>query len=85
MSSTEDKTLDVPLGVEEQKSLGSVSGYVYRAYLSAGGNFCVIFVVFFLFIFAQFAASAGDYFITFWYVTFLFYNIASYFHFSNNI
>lgn len=66
MSSTDEKTLDIPLGVDEQKSIGSVSGYVYNAYFKAGGNCCVIFIVTFLFILAQFAASAGDYFITFW-------------------
>ncbi|KRT78583.1 ABC transporter ATP-binding protein, partial [Oryctes borbonicus] len=66
MSSTDEKTLDLPIGVDEQKSIGSVSGYVYNAYLKAGGNCCIIFMVTLLFILAQFAASAGDYFITFW-------------------
>ncbi|KAI4464485.1 atp-binding cassette sub-family c [Holotrichia oblita] len=66
MSSTDEKTLDLPSGVDEQKSVGSVSGYVYKAYFQAGGNCCIVFMVMFLFILAQFAASAGDYFITFW-------------------
>lgn len=66
MSSTDEKTLDLPVGVDEQKSIGSVSGYVYNAYFKAGGNCCIIFMVTFLFVLAQFAASAGDYFITFW-------------------
>ncbi|GJQ84115.1 hypothetical protein Trydic_g12088 [Trypoxylus dichotomus] len=66
MSSADEKTLDLPPGVDEQKSIGSVSGYVYNAYLKAGGNCCIIFMVTSLFFLAQFAASAGDYFITFW-------------------
>lgn len=66
MSSTDEKTLDLPPGVDEQKSTGSVSGYVYSAYFKAGGNCCIVFMVMFLFILAQFAASAGDGFITFW-------------------
>nr|XP_022908005.1 probable multidrug resistance-associated protein lethal(2)03659 [Onthophagus taurus] len=54
------------VGVEETKSTGSVSGYVYRSYFGAGGNCCFIFILFVLFFLAQFVASAGDYFITFW-------------------
>lgn len=65
-SATSEKTIEEPAAVEEQKSTGTVSGYVYKAYFKAGGNCCVIFNLFFLFMVAQFAASAGDYFITYW-------------------
>lgn len=66
VSSIEDKTVEAPAEVEEQKSQGSVGSYVYKSYLKAGGNWCVIFSVFLLFIATQFAASLGDYFITYW-------------------
>lgn len=52
--------------VEEQKSIGSVGAYVYGAYFKAGGNCCIIFMLFFLFIAAQLFGSAADYFITYW-------------------
>lgn len=53
-------------GTEEQKQSGTVSGYVYRQYLSAGGNCFTVSLLLFQFILAQVAASAGDYFLTFW-------------------
>lgn len=65
-SISSDKTIEAPLQVEEQKSKGTVGGYVYKAYFKAGGNFCVITTLFALFALAQIAASAGDYFITHW-------------------
>lgn len=52
--------------VEEQRSGGSVGAYVYKAYFRAGGNFCVIFILFLLFMLAQLFGSAADYFITYW-------------------
>lgn len=75
VSSIEDKTVEVPEEVQEQKSTGTVSASVYKAYFSAGGNCCFIFIMFQLFVFAQLAASAGDYFITYWYGTKLFFII----------
>lgn len=66
VTSIEDKTVEVPNEVEEQKSKGSVSAGVYKAYFGAGGNCCFIFFMFQLFVLAQVAASAGDYFITYW-------------------
>lgn len=56
----------IPEEVEEQKSTGSVGSYVYRAYFKAGGNCCIIFMLFFLFIVAQLFGSAADYFISYW-------------------
>lgn len=67
-SISSDKTTEAPLQVEEQKSKGTVAGFVYKAYFKAGGNCCVIATLFALFALAQIAASAGDYFITHWYV-----------------
>lgn len=57
---------EIPQETEEQKSTGSVGAYVYKAYFKAGGNCCVIFMLFFLFVAAQLFGSAADYFITFW-------------------
>lgn len=66
VNSIEDKTIEAPAEVEEQKSSGSVGCYVYKSYLKAGGNCCVVFNVLMLFVVTQFLASAGDYFITYW-------------------
>lgn len=66
VNSIEDKTIEAPEEIQEQKSIGHVAAGVYKAYLTAGGNCCFIFFMYLLFIFAQFAASAGDYFITYW-------------------
>jgi ATP-binding cassette subfamily C (CFTR/MRP) protein 4 len=52
--------------VEEQKSTGSVGAQVYLGYFRAGGNCCVIFILFTLFILTQILASISDYFITYW-------------------
>ncbi|KAF2900921.1 hypothetical protein ILUMI_05261, partial [Ignelater luminosus] len=57
---------NIPQQVEEQRSTGTISSYVYKSYISAGGNCFVVFGVFFLLIIAQVAASLGDYFITYW-------------------
>ncbi|XP_018576445.1 probable multidrug resistance-associated protein lethal(2)03659 isoform X2 [Anoplophora glabripennis] len=59
-------SIEAPKVIEEQKSIGSVGAYVYKAYFSAGGNCCVIFILFTLFVVAQLLGSAADYFITYW-------------------
>lgn len=64
--SCDDKTTETPVEVEEQRSSGKISSAVYKGYLGAGGNCCVIFTMFLLFVLTQFAASGGDYFITYW-------------------
>lgn len=66
VNSIDDKTIEGPVEVQEQKTIGSVSAGVYKAYFGAGGNCCFIFFMFQLFVLAQIAASAGDYFITYW-------------------
>lgn len=55
-----------PKEVEEQKSKGTVGGYVYRAYFGSGGNCCLITTMFMFFLVTQFSASAIDYFTSFW-------------------
>ncbi|KAJ8926775.1 hypothetical protein NQ314_020825 [Rhamnusium bicolor] len=57
---------EAPKEVEEQKSSGSVGGHIYKAYFSAGGNCCVIFTLFALFVISQLFGSAADYYITYW-------------------
>ncbi|KYB27685.1 probable multidrug resistance-associated protein lethal(2)03659 isoform X2 [Tribolium castaneum] len=57
---------EAPKIVEEQKGTGSVGADVYLGYFKAGGNCCVIFVLFALFIVTQIFASIADYFITYW-------------------
>ncbi|GLV41664.1 uncharacterized protein CBL_06893 [Carabus blaptoides fortunei] len=66
VASMEEKTIEAPAEVEEQRTKGHVSSAVYKAYFGAGGNVCVVFTMFLLFVVAQLLASAGDYFITFW-------------------
>jgi len=48
------------------RSTGNVSGKVYKGYLRAGGNWCVLFVVIMLCVLTQLAASGGDFFIAEW-------------------
>lgn len=55
-----------PKLVEEQKSKGGVGGYVYRGYFTAGGNCWLISTTFGLFLVTQLAASATDYFTSYW-------------------
>ncbi|KAG5868529.1 hypothetical protein JTB14_032276 [Gonioctena quinquepunctata] len=64
--STVSVECEAPKEVEEQRGSGSIGSYVYKAYFSAGGNCCVIFVIFVLFFAAQLFASAADYYITYW-------------------
>ncbi|XP_045469838.1 probable multidrug resistance-associated protein lethal(2)03659 isoform X2 [Harmonia axyridis] len=57
---------EAPVQVEEQMSKGSLGFYVYKAYLRAGGNWCVLFMLFMMFFIVQGLASVSDYFLTFW-------------------
>ncbi|XP_031850164.1 putative multidrug resistance-associated protein lethal(2)03659 isoform X2 [Nomia melanderi] len=63
--SDEKEELD-PIEVAETRTKGKVSGQVYSGYFKAGGNWCIIFMVLFLCVLAQLAASGGDYFISQW-------------------
>nr|CAI5864657.1 unnamed protein product [Callosobruchus analis] len=66
MESMDSDEMETPRPVEEQKSTGSVGAYIYKSYFRAGGNCCVIFLFFALFICAQLLASGCDYFISYW-------------------
>nr|CAH7729850.1 unnamed protein product [Callosobruchus chinensis] len=66
IESMDSDEMETPRPVEEQKSTGSVGAYVYKSYFKAGGNCCVIFMFFVLFISSQLIASGSDYFITYW-------------------
>lgn len=51
---------------EEKRSEGGIGLELYIAYIKATGGYTIFFVVLFLFMLAQLAASAGDYFLTYW-------------------
>ncbi|XP_047033956.1 ATP-binding cassette sub-family C member 4-like isoform X2 [Helicoverpa zea] len=50
----------------EAQTIGRVQGSVYREYFMAGAPFCFFIIVCFLFLLAQFCASACDYWISLW-------------------
>lgn len=60
-----------PKQVAEMQTKGRVRSGVYRAYCAAGGDCCVMLFMLFVFILAQFAVSAGDYWMSVWYVCFI--------------
>ncbi|KAG8259193.1 hypothetical protein J6590_014664 [Homalodisca vitripennis] len=68
-SSVEEfKTMEEPPEVAEMRSTGTVSGKVYKSYLTAGGNCCALMFLLVLCVLTQLLASGGDYWITYWYV-----------------
>lgn len=50
----------------EATSKGQVKGSISGTYLKSGANFCVLAVVFILFILTQVLASGADYWVSFW-------------------
>lgn len=52
--------------LQEESSKGKVQGNLFLKYLFSGGNSCVVITVFALFLLAQGAAMAVDYFVSFW-------------------
>lgn len=52
--------------MQEDSSRGKVEGSVFMKYLLAGGNCCVVFIVFLLYILSQVMASAIDFFVSYW-------------------
>lgn len=67
ISSLEDTVAaDDPEEIKEQKSVGNVSGEVYKAYLRAAGSRWLIFIVVLFFSLSQIFASASDYFVSYW-------------------
>ncbi|KAF5287552.1 hypothetical protein FQA39_LY15881 [Lamprigera yunnana] len=63
---TVSNVMDIVNPNEEQRTKGTVSGYVYKAYMVAGSNWFMVSFILFLFILAQAAGSFGDIFITQW-------------------
>ena len=55
-----------PFKRKEMRETGSIAGRVYKAYFKAGGGWCCFLFVLLLFVLAQVASSAADYFIKFW-------------------
>ena len=66
MTNENNLSFEDPKEEDEMRSSGHVGGWVYKGYFGAGGNCCIIFTIFVLFILAQFFASAGDFFISEW-------------------
>lgn len=65
-TSVEESDMREPEEMKEQKSVGNVSGAVYKAYLKATGGGCAVFMVVLFFALSQVFASAGDYFVSYW-------------------
>lgn len=57
---------DGPVLIKEQRSSGTIGGYIYISYFQAGGHILFGLTVILLFILTQLAASASDYFLTYW-------------------
>ncbi|XP_074027104.1 probable multidrug resistance-associated protein lethal(2)03659 isoform X2 [Leptinotarsa decemlineata] len=55
-----------PFIIPEMRTVGSVDFLNYKEYFRAGANCCGIFIMIFLFLFAQLLASGGDYFLSRW-------------------
>lgn len=55
-----------PEEVAEMRTSGNISGKVYAGYFLAGGNWCIVTLIFGLCVLAQLAASGGDFFISQW-------------------
>lgn len=53
--------------VKETRSKGSISLSVYKKYFKAAGGYYIFYVLLIGFVLSQFFASAGDYFLTYWY------------------
>ncbi|XP_012274748.1 probable multidrug resistance-associated protein lethal(2)03659 [Orussus abietinus] len=66
MTNDTNKQQDEPAEVAEMRSVGTVGGWVYLSYLRAGGNWGIVIGIFLLCVFAQMAASGGDFFIARW-------------------
>lgn len=51
---------------KEKQGKGTIPMSIYWAYLRAGGGILSIFLLIFSFIFCQFVANAGEYYVTYW-------------------
>ncbi|GAB0088842.1 probable multidrug resistance-associated protein lethal(2)03659 [Sergentomyia squamirostris] len=61
-----DVTHEAPAPPEEGRKEGSVGFAIYKRYFEASGGFCAFYWMMFFCVTAQLAASAGDYFLTYW-------------------
>uniref|UniRef100_A0A1B6L2F8 ABC transmembrane type-1 domain-containing protein n=1 Tax=Graphocephala atropunctata TaxID=36148 RepID=A0A1B6L2F8_9HEMI len=52
--------------VEEMRTKGTVSGQVFRSYMTAGGHWTSMVFLLFMFCLTQFIGSAGDYWLNYW-------------------
>ncbi|XP_054272057.1 probable multidrug resistance-associated protein lethal(2)03659 [Macrosteles quadrilineatus] len=55
-----------PEMVEESHTEGTVSGRVFRTYLTGGGHWTSMVLLLFMFCLTQFVGSAGDYWLNYW-------------------
>lgn len=63
----EDEKADIARHMNlEQSSRNKVPGSIFMKYLRAGGNNCVVFIIFVLFLVTQLLASCFDWFVSFW-------------------
>ncbi|XP_059619578.1 probable multidrug resistance-associated protein lethal(2)03659 isoform X2 [Phlebotomus argentipes] len=61
-----EMTHETPLQNEEARKEGSVGFEMYKKYFQASGGFCAFYWMMLFCVTAQLAASAGDYFLTYW-------------------
>lgn len=50
----------------EDQAQGGISFRVWRKYFGAGGNFCILFLLFSVLIVSQVVTSGSDYFVNYW-------------------
>lgn len=50
----------------EHQAEGGVSFKVWTSYFAAGGNCCILFILFLALILSQVVTSGSDYFVTYW-------------------
>lgn len=65
-SSIEENNPQNAVEVEEKRAEGSIGMRIYKAYFKAGGGYFIVAIVLLFFLLAQLAASAGDYFLSYW-------------------
>lgn len=51
---------------KEEKGTGKISWHVYKSYILAGGHWCKVLALAFVFVLTQALDSTSEYFVTFW-------------------
>lgn len=64
-----------PVKEVESRPTGNVSRSVYFSYISAGGNICKISFLMFILIFTQVLGTAGDFWMSYWYIIYRVTNV----------